>query len=94
MDTSTSKADVIASRSTNAQWETVFAQAAILAAGVAEDSKGKGNYLNLSHTAATLNGGTGTPGSLFFMARKINGGNYPNEVVPMMKAMIRGIAGL
>jgi len=94
IDAPASKEDIIASRSTNAQWETVFAQPAILAAGVAEDSKGKGNYLKLSHTAATLNGGTATAGSLYFMARKINGGNYPNEVVPMMKTMIRGIAGL
>jgi len=26
------------------------------------------------------------------MARRINGGNYPNEVVPMMRAMIIAVA--
>ena len=84
--------DVIASRSTNDQWDAAFGEDAILAAGVFKDSAGKGNYLMLSHNASVLNGGTTAQGSLYFMARKINGGNYPNEVVPMMKTMIRGIA--
>jgi hypothetical protein len=86
------KLDVIASRSTNADWDAAFGEDAILAAGVSEDSKAKGDYLKLSHDASVLNGGTGTKGSLYFMARKINGGNYPNEVVPMMKTMIRALA--
>jgi hypothetical protein len=58
------------------------------------DSVGKGNYLQLSHEAGTFNGNITQKGSLYYMARKINGGNYPNEVVPMMKAMIRGIAAV
>ena len=91
---SSNKRDIIASRSTNAQWDTAFGDTAILAAGVSEDSTAKGDYLKLSHTASVLNGGITTAGSLYFMARKINAGSYPDQVVPMMKAMIRAIAAL
>lgn len=66
----------------------------MLAAAVAEDSKAKRNYLVLSRNEAELNGGTSTPKSLFCMARKINGGDYPDTVVPMMKAMMQAIAAL
>ncbi|MET4043587.1 hypothetical protein ABIC03_005308 [Bradyrhizobium sp. RT6a] len=90
----TSKRDTIASRSTNAQWNVAFGEGIILAAAIAEDSRIKSNYLQLATDAATLNGGKATKGSLYFLAKKINGGNYPDEVVPMMKAMIRAIAAL
>ena len=86
--------DAIASISTNQQWDVAFAEPVMLAAGIRIDSMAKGNYLNLDHNAGVLSSGTGTRGSLYFMARKINGGSYPNQVVPMMKAMIRAIADL
>ncbi len=89
-----SKHDVIASRSTNVQWDAAFGEGIILAAAIAQDSSVKQNYLQLSTNANTLNGGTSTKGSLYFMARKINAGSYPDTVVPMMKAMIRAIAAL
>jgi hypothetical protein len=92
--TPATKLDVIASRSTDAQWNLAFGEGAILAAAIAEDSRVKSNYLQLATDAKTLNGGTTTKGSLYFMARKINAGSYPDTVVPMMKAMIRGIASL
>jgi hypothetical protein len=92
--TAANKLEVIASRSTNAQWDQAFSEPSVLAAAVAEDSKAKRNYLVLSRNEAELNGGTSTPKSLFFMARKINGGDYPDTVVPMMKAMMRAIAAL
>jgi hypothetical protein len=84
--------DVIATISTNDQWLSAFGQSEVLAAAVSLDSAAKGNYLNLSTSAPTLNAGTSAAGSLYYMARKINGGNYPNEVVPMMRAMITAIA--
>ena len=92
--TSTTKLDAIASRSTNDQWDQAFGEPAILAAAVAKDSYNKKNYLVLSRVEKELNGGTSTPKSLYFMARKINAGSYPNTVVPMMKAMMRAIAAL
>jgi hypothetical protein len=92
--TAANKLDVIASRSTNAQWDQAFGESSVLAAAVAEDSKAKRDYLVLSRNETELNGGTSTPKSLFFMARKINGGDYPATVVPMMKAMMRAIAAL
>jgi hypothetical protein len=88
------KRDTIATRSSNAQWNAAFGEGIILAAAIAEDSRVKSDYLALASDAKTLNGGTTKKGSLYFMARKINGGNYPNEVVPMMKAMIRAIAAV
>jgi len=84
--------NAIASVSTNRDWDTAFGEALILAAGISIDSNGKGHYLKLSHDAAILNAGIGTQGSLYFMARKINGGSYPDQVVPMMKAMIAAVA--
>jgi hypothetical protein len=84
--------DAIASRSSNAQWDIVFADPVILAEGVHLDSEAKGKYLNLARDAATLNGGTATRGSLYYMARKINGGSYPRTVAPMMAAMIEAPA--
>lgn len=92
--TPATKLDMIASRSTNAQWDLAFGQGVILAAAIAEDSRVKSAYLQLAADAKTLNGGTTTKGSLYFLARKINAGSYPDTVVPMMKAMIRGIASL
>ncbi|MEZ2142238.1 hypothetical protein AAE026_08015 [Bradyrhizobium sp. DN5] len=92
--TGASKRDTIASRSTNAQWNVAFGEGIVLAAAIAEDSRIKSDYLQLAADAATLNGGKTTKGSLYFMARKINGGSYPDQVVPMMKAMIRAIAAL
>ncbi|APG12025.1 hypothetical protein BKD09_27180 [Bradyrhizobium japonicum] len=89
-----SKKDTIASRSTNAHWDTAFGEGIILAAAISEDSRIKSDYLKLATDAKTLNGGKATKGSLYFMARKINGGSYPDEVVPMMKALIRAIAAL
>lgn len=86
------KLDVIASRSTNKQWDDAFGEAMVLAAGVRLDSEGKGDYLQIARKAATVNGGTGTKGSFFFMARKINGGDYPKTVAPMMSAMAAAIA--
>jgi len=86
------KRDVIASRSTNAQWNFAFGEGIILAAAIAEDSRVKSDYLKLATDEKTLNGGMSTKGSLYFMARKINAGNYPNTVVPMIKAMIRAIS--
>jgi hypothetical protein len=84
--------DAIATVSTNDDWKTAFGEGAVLAAGVRLHSAGAGNYLQLAHDAPTLNGGTGVRGSLFFMASHINGGNYANEVVPMMRAMIVAVA--
>jgi hypothetical protein len=84
--------DTAASISTNIQWDAAFGEAMVLAAGVSIDSNTKGSYLNLGHDAETLNGGIGTRGSLYFMARRINGGSYPDQVVPMMKAMISAVS--
>jgi len=84
--------NTIASRSTNQDWDTAFSEALILAAGVRIDSDSKGRYLGLSHSANVLNAGTTTRGSLYFMARKINAGGYPDTVVPMMRAMIEAVA--
>jgi len=86
--------NTIASISTNTDWDRAFGQAPILAAGIRIDSNSKGHYLDLSHDAGILSAGIGTEGSLYFMARKINGGSYPDQVVPMMKAMIRAVAAL
>ena len=86
--------DAIASISTNRDWNTAFGEALVLAAGVRIDSDTKGHYLDLDHNAGVLNAGTTTRGSLYFMARKINGGGYPAQVVPMMKALINAVADL
>lgn len=82
------KIDAIATVSSNDDWASAFGLAQILAAGVALDSDAKGHYLNLSGQEATLSADKKTPGSLLFMAGKINGGNYPATVAPMMKAMM------
>ncbi len=89
-----SKQDVIASRSTNKHWDDAFSQTITLAAGVQLDSARKNNYLAIGRTAAIVNAGTTTKGSFFFMARKINAGNYPNVVAPMMSTMAKAIAAL
>ena len=88
------KLDVIASCATNAQLDAAFAQTEVLAAGVHLDSKRKRDYLDIGRTAAIVNGGTSTKGSFLFMARKINAGNYPATVGPMMAAMAGAIAEL
>jgi hypothetical protein len=84
--------NAMASLSTNRQWDTAFGEALVLAAGIRIDSTSKGHYLELSHQRAVLNGGVSTRGSLFFLARKINGGGYPDQVVPMMRTMIQAVA--
>jgi hypothetical protein len=84
--------NVMANVSTNRQWDAAFAEALVLAAGIRIDSTSKGHYLDLSHQRAVLNAGVSTKGSLFFLARKINGGSYPDQVVPMMRAMIQAVA--
>jgi hypothetical protein len=47
----------------------------LLAATIAGDSRIKSDYLKLAKASKTLNGGKTTKGSLYFMARKINGGS-------------------
>jgi hypothetical protein len=84
--------NAIASKSSNSDWDAAFGEAVILAAGIRLDSDTKGHYLDLGHDVAILNAGANVKGSLYFMARKINGDGYPDQVVPMMKAMIGEIA--
>jgi hypothetical protein len=86
--------DVIASRSTCAQWDQAFGEAVTLAAGVHLHSKNNRDFLDIGRTAAIVNAGTGTKGSFSFMARKINGGDYPRIVAPMMSAMAGAMAAL
>jgi hypothetical protein len=83
-----------ATTSTNADWDRAFAQPLLLAAGVAIDSNTKGKYLQLSRDATVLRADKSTRGSLLYMAAKINGGNYPTTVAPMMQTMMCGIANL
>jgi hypothetical protein len=90
----TSKLDVVVSRTTNQDWDTAFSDPMILAQALYLDSHAKGHYLDLGRDAKTLNGDTKTPGSLYFMARKINAGQYPATVVPMMVSMIEAMATL
>lgn len=88
------KLDVIASSTSNTQWKSAFAEGLILAAGVHLHSKNNSDFLDIGRTAAKVNGGTKTKGSFFFMARKINGGDYPARVQPKMIAMAQAIAAL
>jgi hypothetical protein len=76
------------------EWDRVFLNGLILAQGVQIDSTQKENYLKLSHDIDGLSADRQTRGSLLHMARKINGGDYPATVVPMMKTMMCGIAAL
>ena len=89
-----SKPDIIASRSTTAQWDQAFGEAVTLAAGVHLHSAKNSDFLQIGRTKAVVNGGTGTKGSFSFMARKINGGDYPKIVAPMMSAMAGAMAAL
>jgi hypothetical protein len=86
--------DVIATISSNADWDLAFAQPITLAAGVAIDSAAKGDYLQVSHDAGVLQGDRTVQGSLLRMASRINGGSYPATVVPMMQSMMIAVAGL
>ncbi|MBV9785411.1 MAG: hypothetical protein JO264_16510, partial [Acidisphaera sp.] len=86
--------DAVATRSTNADWDGAFAETVTLAAAINIDSARKGNFLALSHDPAVLAAGTSTPGSLYYMARRINAGSYPATVVPMMHAMIAAAAAV
>jgi len=54
----------------------------------------KGNYLKLRHDVDGLSAGRSVNGSLLHMASRINGGDYPARVVPMMKTMMCGVASL
>jgi hypothetical protein len=84
--------EAIATISTNDDWDAAFSEPLILAKGVAIDSEAKGRYLQLAHDAATLQAGKTTSGSLLHMAAKINGGDYPATVAPMMATMMSAVA--
>jgi hypothetical protein len=86
--------EAAATISTNDDWDAAFAEPVTLAKGVSIDSEAKGNYLQLSHNAATLQAGRRTKGSLLFMAAKINGGSYPATVAPMMQGMMVAVAAI
>jgi len=83
----------IATISTNADWDLVFQQGITLAKGVAIFSASKSDFLrDLKKDPAILDGDKKTKGSLRFFASRINGGDYPEHVLPKMKALIRGLA--
>ena len=85
--------DAIATLSSNEDWDLAFDQPLTLAKGVAIDSSSKGNYLQkLGRTASVLAGTRSSVGSLLWFARHINAGDYPERVVPIMKALMRGVA--
>ncbi|WP_156312114.1 hypothetical protein [Methylobacterium platani] len=85
--------DEIATISSNEDWDRIFGEALALAQGVRIDSRDKGDYLNtLSADAAVLDAGRRVPGSFLNFAAHINGGDYPDRVAPMMKALACGIA--
>src|SRR5208282_2167029 len=86
--------DAIATITTNDDWDQAFALPLLLATGVAIDNTHKGNYLTLSRNATVLQAAKSTPGSLLYMAGKINGGSYPTTVAPMMQAMMCAVASL
>ena len=76
------------------EWDKLFLNPLILAQGVHIDSMQKGNYLKLRHDVDGLSAGRSVNGSLLHMASRINGGDYPARVVPMMKTMMCGVASL
>jgi hypothetical protein len=80
--------------STAQQWDEIFQSPLLLAQGVHIDSSQKSNYLRLSHDVAVLSGDRTAIGSLMRMASRINGGDYPSRVVPMMKALMSEVAEL
>ena len=85
--------EAIATVSTNEDWDAVFGQPITLAKGVAIDSNAKGKYLdNLARSADVLDGAKETAGSFLNFAHHINGGDYPERVAPIMKALMCGIA--
>jgi hypothetical protein len=88
------KLEFILTVSRTDEWDRIFLNPLILAEGVHIDSAQKGEYLKLSHDANVLSADQTTKGSLLRMAHKINGGDYPSRVVPMMKTMMEGVADL
>jgi len=87
--------DVIASRSTDDDWNIAFSDGAILAKALYLHSNAHGDYLALAHDADTLNGDEATPHSMYFMAAKINSGvDYHNDIVSKIVAMAEEFASL
>jgi hypothetical protein len=85
--------DRIATISTNEDWDLAFGEALMLAKGVEIDSIKKGDYLNsLSTDLDTLKSDNKKRGSLMYFAAHINGASYQLRVVPMMKALMCGVA--
>lgn len=102
---SSGTADVAATVSTNAEWDSIFSQGEILARAVRLHSgSGKSDYLTMSpqagtllHVPAPLPKGVprGMQGSIFFMGRRISGrysygaGAYRDRVMGILNSMLR-----
>jgi hypothetical protein len=85
--------NAIATISTNDDWDLAFGEDILLAKGVEIDSANKHKYLNsLSNDVDVLNSDNTKQGSLLYFAAHINGQSYQRRVVPMMKAMMCGVA--
>ena len=96
--------DVAATASTNADWDLIFGQGEMLARAVRLHSgTGNSDYLTMSTQAGTLldvparparGVPRGTPGSIFFMGRRISGsysyasGPYRERVLGMLNGML------
>jgi hypothetical protein len=96
--------DIAATTSTNADWDLIFAQGEMLARAVRLHSgTGQSDYLTMSTQATTLldvpakpakGVPRGTPGSIFFMGRRISGsysygsGAYRDRVLGMLNGML------
>jgi hypothetical protein len=86
--------EAILTKSRTEEWDQIFLNPLILAQGVSIDNLAKGSYLSLAHNVDVLSADARTEGSLLHMAARINGGEYPTRVVPMMKGLMCGVADL
>lgn len=81
--------ELVATRSTNAQWDELFADLEFACHAIRVFSKSKGDFLSIAKTAGELNGRG--PGSIYNVGLMMNGGQYASlfrrRVIQILNAL-------